>query len=289
MTPAAAQSRRRIHRAAAAQVRRPSSLAAVVENLDPVAHNRAAWDREVDQGNEWTQPVGPDVIARARAGDWSVVLIGYQPVPRDWFPDDMAGAALLCLASGGGQQGPVLAATGADVTVFDNSPRQLGRDEEVAAREGLAIRTVLGDMRDLSAFADASFDVIVNPVSNVFCPDVLPVWRECFRVLRPGGTLLAGFMNPDLFIFDIEALDGRGELVVRHQIPFTTADLPDAERERSYGDGPIEYSHTLTEQIGGQLAAGLILTHLVEAPHHADATARYMPGYVATRAVKPLR
>ena len=52
-------------------------------------------------------------------------------------------------------------------------------------------------------------------------------------------------------------------------------------------DGPIEYSHTLTEQIGGQLAAGFVLTHLVEAPHHADATARYMPGYFATRAIKP--
>jgi SAM-dependent methyltransferase len=259
----------------------------MTENLDPVAHNRAAWDREVDSGNEWTQPVGPDVIGRARAGDWSVVLIGYQPVPRDWFPGDLAGAALLCLASGGGQQGPVLAAAGADVTVFDNSPRQLGRDEEVATREGLALRTVLGDMRDLGALADSSFDVILNPVSNVFCPDLAPVWRECFRVLRPGGALLAGFMNPDIFIFDIEALDRRGELVVRHQIPYTTADLPDAERRRTYGDGPIEYSHTLTGQIGGQLAAGFTLTHLVEAPHHADATARYMPGYIATRALKP--
>jgi hypothetical protein len=96
-------------------------------------------------------------------------------------------------------------------------------------------------------------------------------------------------MNPDLFVFDVEALDARQELVVRHQIPFTTADLPDADRQRSYGDGPIEYSHTLTEQIGGQLAAGFILTHLVEAPHHADATARYMPGYIATRALKPPR
>ena len=258
-------------------------------DFDPVAYNRAAWDREVDRGNEWTSPAGPEVIARARAGDWSVVLIGYEPVPRDWFPAELAGTALLCLASGGGQQGPVLAAAGADVTVFDNSPRQLGRDEEVAARDGLAIRTVLGDMRDLSSFADASFDVIFNPVSNVFCPDLPPVWRECFRLLRPGGALLAGFMNPDLFIFDIEAMDTRGELVVRHQIPFSSADLPDAVRQRAYGDGPIEYSHTLTGQIGGQLAAGFTLTHLVEAPHHADATARYLPGYFATRAVKPLR
>src|SRR6516164_9802679 len=238
----------------------------MAEQIDPVAHNRAAWDREVDSDSEWTRPVGPEVIARARAGDWSVVLIGYEPAPRDWFPANLRGVAVLCLGSGGGQQGPVLAAAGAEVTVFDNSPRQLARDEEVAAREGLAIATVLGDMRDLSAFADASFDVILNPVSNVFCPELAPVWRECFRVLRPAGVLMSGFMNPDIFIFDVVALD---------------------ERERSYGDGPIEFSHTLTEQIGGQLAAGFLLTHLAEAPHHADVTARYMPGYFATRAVKP--
>jgi SAM-dependent methyltransferase len=180
----------------------------------------------------------------------------------------------------------VLAAAGAEVTVFDNSPRQLARDDEVAAREGLTIRTVLGDMRDLGAFPDASFEVIVNPVSNVFCPDLEPVWRGSHRVLRPGGVLLAGFMNPDIFIFDVAALDEREELVVRHRLPFSTLDLADAERRRSYGDGPIEYSHSLTEQIGGQLAAGFALTHLVEAPHHADATARYMPGYIATRAIK---
>jgi len=259
----------------------------VGEAFDPVAHNRGAWDREVDTGNEWTRPVGPDVVARARAGDWSVVLIGYQPTPRDWFPADLAGTAILCLASGGGQQGPVLAAVGADVTVFDNSPGQLARDDEVAAREGLTIRTVLGDMRDLSAFADASFDVVFNPVSNVFCPDVLPVWQESFRVLRPGGVLMAGFLNPDIFIFDVAALDEREEFIVRHRLPFSTLDLSDADRARAYGDGAIEYSHSLTEQIGGQLAAGFLLTHLVEAPHHADATARYMPGYIATRARKP--
>jgi SAM-dependent methyltransferase len=215
------------------------------------------------------------------------VLIGYQPAPRDWFPAGLDGAAVLCLASGGGQQGPVLAAAGAGVTVFDNSPAQLARDEEVAAREGLTLRTVLGDMRDLSAFPDTSFDVVFNPASNVFCPELAPVWRESFRVLRPGGVLMTGFMNPDIYIFDVVALDEREEFVVRHKIPFTTLDLREDERTRAYGDGPIEYSHTLTEQIGGQLSAGFVLTHLVEAPHHADATARYMPGYIATRSIKP--
>jgi len=258
----------------------------MTDGLDPVAYNRAAWDREVESGNEWTRPVGPDVIARARAGDWSVVLIGYQPVPRDWFPAGLTGTEILCLASGGGQQGPVLAAAGAAVTVFDNSPRQLGRDREVAARDGLAIRTVLGDMRDLSAFGDACFDVVFHPVSNVFCPEITPVWRAAFRVLRPGGLLLAGFMNPDIFIFDVAALD-RGEFVVRHPLPFSTLDLPEAERRQGYGDGPVEYSHSLTDQIGGQLAAGFVLTDLAEAPHHADLTREYLPGYIATRAVRP--
>jgi SAM-dependent methyltransferase len=261
----------------------------VAAEQDPVLHNRAAWDARVDQGDEWTTPVSTEVIERARGGDWSVVLIGYEPVERGWFPDDMQGVDVLALASGGGQQGPVLAATGANVTVFDNSPRQLQQDELVADRENLPLRTVLGDMRDLSAFADGSFELILNPVSNLFCPDLAPVWRECFRVLRPGGSLLVGFLNPDLYIFDAQALDDRGEFVVRHPLPYSDlANLTATERDEAFGpNAPVEYSHSLTEQIGGQLAAGFVLTGFAEAPHHASPTAHYMSGYFATRARKP--
>ena len=257
-------------------------------DIDPVAHNRDAWDKQVAADNEWTVPVGPDVIARARNGDWSVVLIGYEPVPRDWFPDDLHGLDILCLASGGGQQGPVLAAAGANVTVFDNSPAQLAQDRMVAERDGLTIATEQGDMRDLSRFADESFDLVFHPVSNLFVPDVRPIWRECYRVLRPGGALLAGFLNPDLYIFDCEAEDERGELIVRHALPYSDlTHMTEDERARLIGDGPLEYSHTLTDQIGGQLQAGFDLTALTEAPHHASITAQYMPGYIATRAAKP--
>jgi SAM-dependent methyltransferase len=257
--------------------------------IDPVAHNRDAWDRRVAEGNEWTVAVSPEVVARARAGDWTVVLIGYEPVPRDWFPDELAGADVLCLASGGGQQGPVLAAAGARVTVFDNSFRQLEQDEMVAARDDLPLRTVLGDMRDLSAFADASFDVVFNPVSNMCSPELAPVWRECFRVLRPGGRLLVGFLNPDLYIFDAEALDTRAEFVVRHPLPYADlTDMDEQERDRVFGPHHVlEYSHTLAEQIGGQLAAGFVLTGFAEAPHQNSPTSRFMAGYFATRAVKP--
>jgi len=260
----------------------------VEQHTDPVAHNRKAWDLQVEQGNEWSRPVTPEVIAKARAGEWSVVLIGYEPVDPSWFPSDLTGRDVLCLASGGGQQGPVLAAAGARVTVFDNSPRQLAQDELVAERDGLSLRTVLGDARDLSEFADASFDLVFHPVSNLFIPELAPVWRECHRVLRPGGTLLSGFVNPDTYLFDAEALDNRGELVVRHRLPYSdlTHLAPD-ERERLWGaDAPLEYGHTLTDQIRGQLAAGFVVTGFAEAPHHSNATAGWLPGYFATRAVK---
>ena len=146
-------------------------------------YNRYAWDHQVDKKNPFTIPVEPEIIAAARQGNFSVLLTETKPVPHDWFPP-LAGIDLLGLACGGGQQGPVFAALGANVTIFDNSPAQLEHDRAVAHREGLPIKTVEGDMRDLSVFADQSFDLIFHPVSNVFCPQVQPVWREAFRVLR---------------------------------------------------------------------------------------------------------
>ena len=63
-------------------------------------------------------------------------------------------------------------------------------------REGLPLRTLQGDRADLSVLPDASFDLVFHAVANVFAPDIEPVWREGARVLKPGGRLLAGFMNP---------------------------------------------------------------------------------------------
>ncbi len=94
----------------------------------------------------------------------------------------------------------MLAAAGARVTVLDNSPRQLTQDRFVADREHLALQLVEGDMADLSQFASESFDLVFHPVSNCFVPDVRPIWREAFRVLRPGGRLVAGFLNPLVYL-----------------------------------------------------------------------------------------
>jgi ubiquinone/menaquinone biosynthesis C-methylase UbiE len=250
-------------------------------------YNREAWDREVERGNEWTVPVGPDVIEAARQGRWEILLTETKPVPKDWFPD-LQGADVLCLASGGGQQAPVLAAAGANVTVLDNSPGQLAQDRLVAEREGLDLRTVEGDMADLSLFADESFHLVFHPVSNLFAPEVRPVWVEAFRVLRRGGYLLAGFLNPAVYIFDLELVDSSGELRVRYALPYADATSKSEEavaRQIESGE-PLEFSHTLEDQIGGQIEAGFAIVGFYEDRHRDDPIAARTPTYIATRAIK---
>ncbi|HEX8147114.1 MAG TPA: class I SAM-dependent methyltransferase [Pyrinomonadaceae bacterium] len=256
--------------------------------MNLLEHQRRAWDRQVGLGNDWTRPVGPEVIEAARRGEWAVLLTEQKPVPREWFPAEMRGVGILCLASGGGQQGPTFAAAGARVAVLDNSPAQLAQDRLVAEREGLDLQTFEGDMADLSAFADESFDLVFHPVSNVFASSVRPVWREASRVLRRGGLLLAGFNNPSIYIFDLQ--DERQErLEVKYKLPYSDVEsLDGAERERLLASGqPLEFSHTLEDQIGGQLDAGFRLTALYEDRHRGLRVAEFMPTYVATRAVKP--
>jgi SAM-dependent methyltransferase len=255
--------------------------------MDVREHNRAAWNREVERGNEWTRPVSPEVIAEARLGHWSVDLTETLPTPREWFPP-LQGLEVLCLASGGGQQAPILAAAGARVTVFDNSPKQLEQDRLVAEREALELRTVEGDMRDLSAFADESFDLIFHPCSNLFVPDVRPIWREAFRVLRRGGTLMAGFLNPLLYLFDYEQHE-HGILEVKYKLPYSDlTSISEEERERRLSNGdPLEFGHSLTDQIAGQLDAGFLINGFYEDHHRHLEIAKYTPTYIATRAIKP--
>ena len=256
--------------------------------MDIRSYNRDAWTKEVEGGkNRWSIPVSPEVIEKARQGEFSIVLTENIPVPHRWFPP-LKGADVLCLASGGGQQGPVLAAVGANVTVFDNSPAQLKQDQLVAEREALPLRTVEGDAADLSVFADESFDLVFNPCSTVFMPDVRAVWRESARVLRHGGILMTGSMNPVHYMFDLFKMD-EGILEVAHAIPYSDlTSLPKEDLDEQIEKGlPVEFGHSLTDLLGGQCAAGLMITdlyedYMLESPLH-----KYHPSYIATRAVKP--
>lgn len=252
-------------------------------------HNEKAWNKMVEKGDKWTRAVTSEEVDRARNGDFNIVLTPTKPIPRSWFPKSLNGIKILALASGGGQQGPILAAVGGDVTVFDYSENQLKQDMYVAERDGLQLNTVQGDMMDLSVFDDASFDVIVHPWSNCFISDVNPVWLECSRVLKPMGILMSGFGNPINYIFDLKAMN-EGTLTVRHSIPY--ADTKDLSEEVLKAlvldqDQPVTFGHSLEDQIGGQLKAGFVVTDFYEDNcGGGNLLDKYINVGLATRAVK---
>ena len=195
---------------------------------------------------------------------------------------------VLCLASGGGQQGPVFAAAGANVVVLDNCPAQLEQDRLVAKRDNLVIRTEQGDMRDLSCFTDEFFDLIFHPVSNCFIDDIKVVWKESYRVLKKDGVLLSGFGNPITYIFDMKEWDDNGSLVVRYRIPYSDIeqlskrDLEEIIKSKE----TLEFGHSLEDQIGGQILAGFVISGFYEDNSGGDLLDKHIDTFIATKAIK---
>lgn len=250
--------------------------------MDIVNHNKLAWDGYVEKKDRWTIPVSDEVLEKAKEGKWDIVLTPKKSVPKDWFPD-LKGLKLLGLACGGGQQGPVLAALGADVTIFDNSGKQLEQDKIISDKFGLGIKTIQGNMKDLSVFSGNSFDLIFNPCSITFVDNVLPVWKECFRVLKPGGVLMTGLINPISFLLDEDSL----KLIYKQ--PFSDLkSLPPEKLEKLKKENEaLVFGHSLTDQIGGQLEAGFVLTNMYEDDWGGESKLdEYFPAFIATRSVK---
>ncbi len=254
--------------------------------MDVVKRNRQVWDDAVEHECIWTIAVSEGVIAAARQGDWQIFLTESKPVPRSWFPD-VVELDILCLASGGGRQAPILAAAGAHVTVLDISSKQLGQDRFVAERDDLTLATLQADMCDPFPFADLCFDLIVHPVSNAYIPDVRPLWKEAYRLLRMGGALLAGFQNSVGYLFDPELIE-HNILQVKYALPYSDlTSITAEEHRRLHGDhAAYEFGHMLQDQIGGQLEAGFLLAGFYEDYERDTIVGHYMPTYIATRALK---
>jgi hypothetical protein len=50
---------------------------------------------------------------------------------------------------------------------------------------------------------------------------------------------------------------------------------------------PLEFGHTLEDQIGGQIAAGLLLAGFYEDIQPQAALSEYTPTFIATKSIKP--
>ena len=242
--------------------------------------NSKTIDNWIKEGWEWGIPISHEDYLKAKAGEWNVLLTPTKPVPHEWF-GDLKGKRVLGLASGGGQQIPVFAALGADCTVLDYSRAQCESERLVAEREGYEVEILQCDMTKPLPFADESFDLIFHPVSNCYVAEVKPIFRECYRVLRRGGALLSGLDNGWNFAFDEE------ETAVVRGLPFNPLREPSLMEEAWVREWGVQFSHTVEEQIGGQLEAGFRLTDIYEDTNGSGRLHELrLPTFWATRSVK---
>lgn len=242
--------------------------------------NSQTIDRWVKEGWEWGQPITHEVYQKALNGDWGVLLTPTKNMPKEWFPESIRNLKLLGLASGGGQQMPIFKALGADVTVLDYSKEQLKSEELVAKREGYCISIVHYDMTKVLPFENESFDIIFHPVSNVYVEDVQHIFNECYRILKKGGILVCGLDNGINFITNDEEK-------IENKLPFNPLKNNEQLELLIKEDDGIQFSHTIEEQIGGQLKAGFILTDLYEDTNgYGRLHELNIPTFVATRAIK---
>ncbi|MBL4951552.1 class I SAM-dependent methyltransferase [Neobacillus sp. YIM B02564] len=242
--------------------------------------NSSIIDSWVENNWKWGVPISHETYEKALQGEWNVLLTPTKPVPKSWFPD-FKGRKILGLASGGGQQMPIFSALGAECTIMDYSQKQLDSELLVASREGYSINIVKADMTQPFPFEKESFDLIFHPVSNCYIEDVFHVWEECFRVLKKGGLLIAGLDNGVNYLFD------ENETVLTYRLPFNPLKDPELYQECLNKDLGIQFSHSIEEQIGGQLKAGFMLTDLYEDTNGSGRLHEYnVPTFIATRAIK---
>lgn len=242
--------------------------------------NKEVVNKWVEQGWKWGTPISHEAYEEVKKGKWEVLLTPTRHVPHEWF-GELKGKKILGLASGGGQQMPVFNALGAECTVLDYSSRQIESELYVAEREKYRIHAVEADMTKRLPFEDEIFDIIFHPVSNCFVKDVQHVFNEAYRVLKKGGILLAGLGNEINYIVDTE------EREIIWKMPFDPTTDDEAERygiENEYG---LQFSHSLEEQIGGQLKAGFTLVDLYEDTNGEGRLHQLnIKTYIATKAVK---
>lgn len=232
---------------------------------DPLAtHNRERWNALVAAGVMYSKPyldLNPD---RAR-----------EKVDEEGVMDPVAGKEVLCLGGGGGQQSAAFALLGARVTVLDLSDAQLDQDRLAAAQYGFELAIEQGDMRDLSRFDNDSFDMVWQPYSINFVPDVRPVFAEVRRVLRPGGQYRVMWHNPFFYALDDEQWHPehgypmkwpyQGGLIDEEAIFKTrgwTIEHEDGGQVEI--EGPTMFNHTLGTFINNLISHGFVIQGLWE-------------------------
>ena len=243
--------------------------------------NASTIDKWIKDGWIWGKPIDHETYIKATKGKWDVLLTPTKPVPHEWF-GDLKDKKVLGLASGGGQQMPIFAALGARCTVLDYSKLQIESERNMARQEGYSIDIIRADMSKPLPFENESFDLIFHPVSNVYVKDVKSIWKECYRILKNHGSLLSGLDNGINFLFD-----GDNEREVVNHLPFDPLVNEDQRKQLEKADCGIQFSHTMEDQLGGQLEAGFIIKSLYEDTNGEGYLHEMnIPSFIATWSIK---
>lgn len=229
--------------------------------------NKTAWNRMADGGSLFAK-VATDEECRAPLA----ALDG-----RGWLPKSVAGLDVLCLAAGGGWQSILYAAAGAHVTVVDLSGSMLKQDLEQARNRNLSVRVVEASMDNLSMLADASFDIVHQPVSTCYVPDILAVYKEISRVSRDGGLYISQHKQPTCM--QVSGRDARDQYLIGIRY-YHKGPLPPVTDDAYREPGAVEFLHRWEDLVGGLCRAGFALEDLRE-PYRGDETAQ--PGHYRHR------
>ena len=209
----------------------------------------------VENNVYWSSCATPEELQKAREGQLTIKFFDKE-IPAEWLKD-IKGKKILCLAGAGGLQAPLLACAGAEVTVLDLSEKMLEKDRTVAEKEHLNIRIEKGNMCDLSRFTDGNFDMILNPSSLMYVPDVKPVFKECYRVLKTGGTFIMMAPSPINYLCDFVNDENGGYYKAVNRMPYCSSDFDEM-------NDWVEYGHTMEDYIGGQIDCGFVINGYVE-------------------------
>ncbi|MEI2449454.1 SAM-dependent methyltransferase, partial [Priestia megaterium] len=106
------------------------------------------------------------------------------------------------------------------------------------------------------------------------------------RVLKKGGSLVSGFVNPVVFLFDMD-LEQEGVLKVKYSIPFSDEKDLSKKKVKELIDNheALEFGHTLEDQIKGQIDAGFMVAGFYE-DKGGLVLDEYINTYSVTRSIK---
>lgn len=202
--------------------------------------NKETIDKWIEEGWEWAKSISHEEYIDAKNGNWNVLLTPTVPVPHEWI-GNIKDKKILGLASGGGQQMPIFNALGAKCSVIDYSSKQIESEYKVAKREGYTIEAIEGDMSKKLPFNDETFDIVFHPVSNCYVEDVQHIFNEAYRVLKKGGTFLAGLNNEINYIVD------QNEKEIVWKMPFNPLKDEKAKEFMVKENAGMQFSHNMTE------------------------------------------